>query len=143
MRGMTTRISLAGWPAGPALALALALPVARAADTRPADLLAVYAASAGQAASAERGRTFFLARHGQEWSCASCHGERPAQAGRHAGTGKPIEPLAPSASAARFTDRAKVEKWFRRNCRDVLSRECTALEKADVIAWLLEAGGVR
>ena len=34
------------------------------------------------------------------------------------------------------TDEAKVDKWFRRNCNDVLSRECTAVEKADVLAYL-------
>ena len=35
-----------------------------------------------------------------------------------------------------FTDTAKVDKWFRRNCKDVLSRECSAAEKADVMAFL-------
>ncbi|MFP5443986.1 MAG: DUF1924 domain-containing protein, partial [Betaproteobacteria bacterium] len=35
-----------------------------------------------------------------------------------------------------FTDTAKVDKWFRRNCNDVLSRECTAMEKADVLAYV-------
>lgn len=33
---------------------------------------------------------------------------------------------------------AKADKWFRRNCKDVLSRECTAAEKADVLAWLVQ-----
>ena len=50
--------------------------------------------------------------------------------------GKRIEPLAPSANPQRFTDAAKVEKWFRRNCTDVLRRECSAQEKGDFIAWL-------
>ena len=36
-----------------------------------------------------------------------------------------------------FSDPAKVEKWFRRNCNDVAGRECTAGEKADVLAWLI------
>lgn len=40
-------------------------------------------------------------------------------------------------SAQAFTDTAKVNKWFRRNCKDVLSRECSAGEKADVLAYLL------
>jgi hypothetical protein len=57
--------------------------------------------------------------------------------GRHASTDKAIEPLAPAANAKRFTDSAKAEKWFRRNCKDVLARECTAAEKADVLAWLI------
>ena len=50
---------------------------------------------------------------------------------------EPIEPLAPAFNAERFADTAKSEKWFRRNCNDVLGRECTASEKADVLAWLL------
>jgi hypothetical protein len=33
-------------------------------------------------------------------------------------------------------DATKTEKWFRRNCNDVMGRECSAAEKADVIAWL-------
>ena len=37
----------------------------------------------------------------------------------------------------RKTRPAKVDKWFRRNCGDVLNRECTPREKADVVAWLL------
>ena len=51
---------------------------------------------------------------------------------------KAIAPLAPSANAERFADAAKVEKWFRRNCNDVLGRTCTPSEKADVMAYLLK-----
>ncbi len=83
-----------------------------------------------------RGQRFFTSTHGRDWSCASCHGNPPAQTGKHASTGKAIEPLAPAANPRRFTDEAKVEKWFRRNCTDVLGRECSADEKADVRAWL-------
>ncbi|MFM2067663.1 MAG: hypothetical protein RLZZ584_2572 [Pseudomonadota bacterium] len=104
----------------------------------PAQMSAAYAAQAGgQAASAERGQKFFTSRHGREWSCATCHGELPVKAGKHASTGKSIAPLAPAYNPDRFTDEAKVEKWFRRNCNDVVGRECTPAEKADVIAWLL------
>ena len=56
---------------------------------------------------------------------------------RLTGTGKVIGPLAPAFNPERFTDAAKTEKWFRRNCNDVMGRECTAGEKADVLAWLL------
>jgi cytochrome c553 len=109
----------------------------------PAGLLAGYQAEArkadaGFAASAQRGAQFFSARHGAEWSCASCHGAPPTGQGKHAKTGKRIAPLAPSANAKRFTDEAKAEKWFRRNCNDVLGRACTASEKADVLAYLLK-----
>jgi hypothetical protein len=87
--------------------------------------------------SVERGQAFFTQRHGQEWSCSTCHTSDPRVAGRHAMTGKAIQPLAPVANAARLTDTAKVDKWFRRNCKDVLGRECTAAEKGDVIAYLI------
>ena len=103
----------------------------------PAELLAGYAAQAGQPANAARGEAFFKASHGQEWQCTSCHGKSPMVGGRHASTDKAIEPLAPAANAKRFTDSTKTEKWFRRNCNDVLARECTAAEKADVLAWLI------
>jgi len=95
-------------------------------------------------ASVERGRRFFLTTHGNDWRCASCHTPDPTAAGQHAVTGRKLEPLAPSANPARFADAAKTEKWFRRNCRDVLGRECSSAEKADVIAWLIDlraAGG--
>jgi uncharacterized membrane protein len=103
----------------------------------PAELLADYVVQSGQSANAAKGETFFKASHGQEWQCTSCHGKSPTVGGRHASTDKAIEPLAPAANAKRFTDSAKVEKWFRRNCKDVLARECTAAEKADVLAWLI------
>lgn len=109
----------------------------------PAGLMAGYREQAQKAdpafsPSAARGGEFFGRRHGGEWSCASCHGSPPTGQGKHARTGKAIAPLAPSANAERFTDPAKVEKWFRRNCNDVLSRACSPAEKADVLAWLLK-----
>jgi hypothetical protein len=103
----------------------------------PAELLTGYTAQAGQPGNAAKGEAFFKASHGQEWQCTSCHGKSPMVGGHHASTDKAIEPLAPAANAKRFTDSAKVEKWFRRNCKDVLARECSASEKADVLAWLI------
>ena len=90
-----------------------------------------------QGFSAERGERFFKQTHGNELSCASCHTENPAASGKHAKTGKIIKALAPAANADRFTDAAKVEKWFKRNCNDVLGRVCTPQEKGDVLAYLL------
>ena len=120
------------------LSLALALAGAPAAQAAtPAELLAGYSAQAGAPAQAARGQAFFTQTHGREWSCSSCHGATPTGAGQHAATAKAIQPLAPSANAQRFTELAKSEKWFRRNCNDVLGRECSAGEKADVLAWLL------
>ena len=122
-------------------ALAFIAASAHAADT-PDSLMARYAAAAGVPAatlSAERGAAFYRSerpgRDGKPASCTGCHTADPKQAGRSR-VGKRIEPLAPAANPQRFTDAAKVEKWFRRNCTDVLQRECSAQEKGDFIAWL-------
>ena len=119
------------------LIIAAALFAAGAHAETPRDFLTRFEKEAGAAASAERGARFFTAKQGGEWSCASCHTDKPTQAGRHAKTDKAITPLAPAANAERFTDAAKVDKWFRRNCNDTLNRVCSAQEKADVMAWLL------
>jgi hypothetical protein len=119
-----------------AAALAASLTLFGAHAATPQDLLAGYVAQSGTPAAAARGEKFFAQTHGREWSCTSCHTARPTAAGRHASTGKPIDALAPAGNPQRFTDAAKTEKWFRRNCNDVLGRECSAGEKADVLAWL-------
>jgi hypothetical protein len=102
----------------------------------PSELLKSYEAQSGKA-SPTRGEQFFNAKHGKEWSCASCHENPPNHDTKHIITGKVIKPLAPSANAARFADEAKAEKWFKRNCNDVLGLECTAQEKTDVLSWLM------
>ena len=117
-------------------ALLAATAPAWAGDTTPAQQLDRFNAAAGAPGQAERGRVFFGRTHGGEWSCASCHHAPPTRPGQHAGTGKALEPLAPAFNPRAFTDSAKVDKWFRRNCKDVLQRECSAAEKADVMAYL-------
>lgn len=112
-------------------------PPASAADTTPTAQLERWRAEAKAPADAAQGKVFFNRQHGNEWSCASCHHTPPTTEGKHANTGKAIAPLAPAFNAKAFTDTAKVDKWFRRNCKDVLSRECTASEKANVLAYLL------
>jgi mono/diheme cytochrome c family protein len=90
--------------------------------------------------SAERGKNFYgrIFRAGNEMaSCASCHTANPKALGKHVITGKEIPALSPSANPERFTDTKKSEKWFKRNCNDVIGRECTAAEKSDLTAWLL------
>ena len=125
------------------LSAALALPGLQAAAATPAEILKDYEAAARVAApgfggfSAGRGQTFFSATHGNDWSCTSCHTAAPAKPGKHVKTGKDIAPMAPAANPQRFTDAAKVEKWFKRNCKDVLDRVCTAQEKGDVLAYLM------
>jgi mono/diheme cytochrome c family protein len=125
-------------PAGGVSALLLAaIAVSPARSATPADLLQQWRTEAGAVPfSAARGRQLFESRV-TDWSCSTCHTSDPRAGGRHTVTGKPIEPLAPAANPARFTDEAKVAKWMRRNCKDVLQRECTSLEKGDVLTWLL------
>lgn len=116
------------------------IPLAQA--ETPAQILATFKAEAGSTAifSAAQGEKFFKVKHGGEWSCASCHTENPAAQGKHAKTEKLIKPLAPAANAERFSDPEKVAKWFKRNCKDVLDRECTAQEKGDVMSYLMGVG---
>lgn len=108
----------------------------------PADFLGRYQAEQRQslpsfAASSERGEGFFNATHGNEWSCATCHTKNPASRGKHVTTGKAIEPMAPAVNPARLASGKSVEKWFARNCKDVLGRVCSPAEKADVVAYLI------
>ena len=120
-----------------AITISLAFAPTPGAAATSREMLASYAAQAGTAAQPSRGQQLFTTRHGREWSCSSCHGAVPVQPGKHAATGKPIGAMAVASNAQRFTDEAKVEKWFRRNCNDVMGRECTPAEKADVLAWLM------
>ncbi len=125
-----------------ALALALSITTGAAAQT-PLDIRQSLETAARReyvdfaGFSAQRGEVFFKSAHGRDWSCASCHTPDPMAGGRHAKTNKPIAPLAPAANGERFTRPDKVEKWFRRNCNDVLGRPCTAVEKGDVLVYLL------
>ncbi len=123
-----------------AAALAAAAPGLASAGT-PQDVLATYRAQAGGVPfSAARGRQFYSTK-GTDWSCSTCHTADPRQLGRHAVTGKAIAAFAPSTNPERFTDPAKVEKWFRRNCNDVLGRACTAVERGDVLTYVLSLPG--
>lgn len=116
-----------------------------AAAQQPSDFMAAFSEQAARENlgfnrfDAADGERFFKTRHG-DWSCASCHTENPIARGKHAVTAKVIAPLAPGANPERFTDSRKVDKWFRRNCNDVLGRACTAREKGDVLAYLLSLG---
>lgn len=90
--------------------------------------------------SAERGAALFTStfKGGKPDtpSCTACHGPTPKSKGETR-AGKPIEPLAVSATPDRFTDPEKVAKWFERNCNSVLGRDCTPLEKGDFITFML------
>lgn len=120
----------------PMLVLLAAAPVF--AET-PQQILDSLVAQAGPA-SAARGEQLFRAKSttGKTAdSCMSCHTDNPKAAGQHVKTHKSIDPIAPVAQKDRFTDPAKVEKWFKRNCPEVLGRACTPQEKADFTAYMV------
>jgi cytochrome c peroxidase len=88
--------------------------------------------------SAERGKSFFLAKHdasSETPSCTTCHTSDPTKAGQTR-AGKDVAPMAVSKTPDRFTDAEKVEKWFTRNCQSVIGRACTAQEKGDFITFM-------
>lgn len=104
-------------------------------------LLQLYASQGGAAADAEQGRFLWQKTYqgnGEfaERSCASCHTEKLTAPGKHIKTGKLIEPMAPSVNPQRLTDQKKIEKWFKRNCKWTMGRECTAQEKADLLLYI-------
>ena len=110
------------------------------------DLVAQYAAAAKAAApafaglSTARGQALHQQKSGagkaDTPSCTSCHSNDPRAAGRTP-AGKAIDAVAASVSPTRYTDPAKVEKWFKRNCNEVLGRECSAVEKGDWLSYML------
>ena len=121
-------------------ALALVAAVV-AANTQRDSIIAGYAAQAGVSSfSADAGRQLFMSQNtgGKPAtpSCSTCHTNDPRNAG-HTRVGKVIQPMAVSRTPDRFTDPAKVEKWFGRNCRSVLGRECTPTEKGNYITYMM------
>ena len=105
--------------------------------------LSTYQQTAKAAPDAQRGKAFWNAQHkdeqGRAVSCATCHGDDLSKPGKHYKSGKVIEPMSHRANPERLTDAEKVEKWFKRNCKQVMGRECTALEKSDVLSFLAQS----
>lgn len=116
------------------------VPSALAAPAALDGLLDGYRAAGAGAPDPARGAAAWIATHpgpdGAPRSCATCHGTDPRGPGKHATTGEPLGPMALSVDPTRYSDAANVEKWFGRNCRWTLGRECTPQEKADFLAYL-------
>jgi len=105
------------------------------------DLLDIYRSKGVKEFSATRGhelwkQTFVDSKSGQKRSCTTCHTSNLRKAGKHARTGKTIQPMAPSANSKRLTDHRKIQKWFRRNCKWTLGRACSPQEKGDILTYL-------
>lgn len=132
-----------------AVALIVAVPPSAVAAESPRDAMLADYAKAAKAAdptfagfSAKRGEALFRGRpaagDARTPSCTSCHTDDPRTAGRNAKTGRPIDPVAVSVYPKRFTDPDEVEKHFTRDCKSVLGRACTALEKGDYLTFMME-----
>lgn len=89
--------------------------------------------------SADAGKAFFMDTHTggkpDTPSCTTCHTKNVKAKGQTR-AGKDIDPMAVSKTPDRFTDAEKVAKWLLRNCTTVLGRECTPVEKGNVITFL-------
>lgn len=76
--------------------------------------------------------------HQTDIPCRTCHvindWEHPDP--KHAKK-RHIEPFAPSANPKRLSDPRYVETFLRLNCLLLLNRECTTLEKGDVLTYLM------
>ncbi len=129
----------------------LALPMAAYAGSAPnpevSALIERFKAEASRndpsagAFSAEAGKKLFFSTRvhssdGKKRGCTTCHTENPSNAGRTQ-VGKRIEPISPAVNPERFTDPKQIEKWFKRNCKWVLERECTPVEKGNFITFML------
>ncbi len=90
--------------------------------------------------NAKRGEQIFTSKHigksGDLISCTTCHGSNLTKNGQNPTTNKIIKPLGPSVNKSRLTDTKEVQKWLRRNFKDVYNREGTALEKGDVLYYI-------
>lgn len=122
------------------LLVSLALPLAGHASPATETLLNTYSQSGAKDYSASRGETLWkqpITQQGETMACTRCHGNDLRQPGEHYKTHKPIQPMAASANTKRYNDVKKIEKWFKRNCKDTWGRECTAQEKGDILVYLL------
>lgn len=124
------------------LSLSLLMILASASQAARVDeMLARYQSQGASTPDAQRGKTQWTQSYtnnkkGEPRNCTSCHTKNLQAQGKHANTGKPIDPLAPSVNAERLTDSKKIEKWFKRNCKWTLGRECSAQEKSDFLSYI-------
>ena len=102
---------------------------------------ASYRASGAATFDAQKGEQLWQqevvnAKDGRARSCTTCHSRNLRSTGKHAKTGKAIEPLSPAVNAERLTSAKKIRKWFKRNCKWTWGRECTAQEKGDFLSFI-------
>lgn len=101
-----------------------------------------YSLFAKSTLSAEEGKAFYTKKvvvDGKDLSCSACHTDNPAQHGKHNVTGKVIQPMSPVTNPKRFADINKSEKGFTKHCKDLYSKDCSAQDKGNFIAYVLTA----
>jgi len=104
-------------------------------------LLQEYISQGAAQANPEQGKILWQKKYNSKGeftkrSCASCHTNNLTNAGKHIKTNKMIKPMSPLVNPQRLTKIKKVNKWFKRNCKWTLGRECTAQEKANILAYI-------
>ena len=125
-----------------ATSLLLGMATAGMADTAVTDsLIKTYQAEGATTANAQQGEIFWNKTFSgkapfTERSCKTCHSANLKNPGKHIRTGKVIKPLAPSVNPKRLTNPAKVKKWLKRNCKWTTGKECSAQQKADILAFI-------
>jgi len=120
------------------LVISLILPIGIAKGASHQQTQSIYREQGAAVFSSERGAMLWLDEGIKGRNCAICHWSNPAKPGKHVRTRKVIDPMALSVSPGRFTDPAKVEKWFKRNCKWTWGRECSAQEKGDLLEYLYQ-----
>lgn len=105
------------------------------------ELLAEYRAAGVTEFSATDGKTLWLqefqdAKSGKMRQCATCHTDNLRNQGKHARTGKTIEPLAPSVNPKSLISTKEIRKWLKRNCKWTIGRECTPQEQGNVLTFI-------
>jgi len=101
-------------------------------------LLQDYASQGAGTADAAQGKQFWQKTFNDKGkrSCSDCHTRNLTVNGKHIRTNKLIKPMSPSVNSERLSDARKVNKWFKRNCKWTLGRECSAQEKADILVYI-------
>jgi len=104
-------------------------------------LQSAYQAAGAGDFSASRGEKMWMKNYldkksGKQRNCQTCHGDNLTVSGKHARTGKVIEPLARSVNSERLTDIKFMKKWLKRNCKWTIGRECSPQEKGDFLEYL-------
>lgn len=124
-----------------------ALLLAQSVSASPAvdAMLKVYRDAGAGPFSAEAGEQLWREKQSHaelpaERSCGSCHTNNLSESGKHAKTQKVIKPMAPAVNAKRLTDTKQIEKWFMRNCKWTLGRECSPQEKGDFLLYIQKPG---